>query len=352
MAWSEFSSNRTRLSVLQAVCMTVLTVAHCGAQEPVMTSDAARRILIVLGAEGEPQYGEAFRTWGQRWQAAQGASELRLIDGTATAIDTDTIIDTDTTNNTEREGTSSDRDALLQWISEASEEGKEHWLILIGHGTQDRKDASFNLRGPDISATELAAALAQRPGKWVIIVCSSCSAPFLKSISGPDRIIITATKTGAEENFSRFGDFLSMAISDQTADLDHDASVSVLEAFLAASQGVAKYYEERGLLATEQALLDDNGDGRGTPGVFYRGIRAIKAPAEGASLDGPVASRTIWQSNSDSPLPPDRLAEIEIIEQRIEDIRGRKGTFEEDEYYSQLERLLLKIARLRGLIQN
>ena len=30
------------------------------------------------------------------------------------------------------------------------------WLVLIGHGTFDGKEARFNLRGPDLTATELA----------------------------------------------------------------------------------------------------------------------------------------------------------------------------------------------------
>ena len=48
----------------------------------------------------------------------------------------------------------------------------------------------------------------------------------------------------------------------QKADLDKDDQVSLLEAFLTASVRTAEFYEETSRLATEHALIDDNGDRR------------------------------------------------------------------------------------------
>jgi len=40
-------------------------------------------------------------------------------------------------------------------IGERKESPDELWLVLIGHGTFDGKEAKVNLRGPDLSAADL-----------------------------------------------------------------------------------------------------------------------------------------------------------------------------------------------------
>ena len=47
--------------------------------------------------------------------------------------------------------------------------------MLIGHGTFDERDYKFNLPGPDISATELAAAAGQDPGAQLVVNMTSSS---------------------------------------------------------------------------------------------------------------------------------------------------------------------------------
>ncbi|MFN9602997.1 MAG: hypothetical protein ACK6A7_06080 [Planctomycetota bacterium] len=311
-------------NVLMAVLLMGLSCRSLAAGDP--PSD--RRMGVVLGAAGEELYGEAFRSWGSRWREAAKNFQFTLFDGTRDEA-TDSV--------------HSQRDAILTWIAQADSKEREHWLILIGHGTHDAKATRFNLKGPDLSTTELGKALEGRPGKWVIIVCSSASAPFLKALAGPDRVVITATKSGSEDNYSRFGDFVSQSLEDPQVDMDHDRNVSVLELFLAASRRVEKYYSEQGLLATEQALIDDNGDGRGTPAAFYRGVRAVKAPAEGSSLVGDDAARYFLASNEHEIAIEDQKKIVEI-EDAIESLRKRKGDMDVDAYYGELEILLLQLA--------
>jgi hypothetical protein len=287
-----------------------------------------RRMCIVLGAAGESLYGEAFRAWGSRWREAATDFDLTMIDGTLDG---------------ESDPTMDQRDAILTWISAADPGDLEHWLIFIGHGTHDAKATRFNLKGPDLSAAELGRALESRPGNWVLIFCASASGPFLPALAGPDRVVITATKSGSEENYSRFGDFLSQSLGDSQADMDHDQNVSVLELFLAASRRIEKYYADQGLLATEQALIDDNGDGRGTPAAFYRGIRAVKAPAEGAPLDG-AAARRLALSSVGASVSIEHGQKIAEIEAAIDELRRKKPGMDEDAYYRELENLLLQLA--------
>ena len=70
-------------------------------------------------------------------------------------------------------------------------------------------------------------------------------------------MIITATKSGDEQNFARFGQFISSAIADAASDLDKDGQVSLLEAYLTACRQVEEYYDAEARLASEHALLDE-----------------------------------------------------------------------------------------------
>ena len=99
-------------------------------------------------------------------------------------------------------------------------------------------------------------------------MCSSTprapSAPFIEALSGPGRVIVTATRNGGEVYATLFGGPFVEAFSLEAADADHDGKVSILEAFDYARKTVAASYQREGLLPTEHALLDDNGDKEGT----------------------------------------------------------------------------------------
>jgi len=81
----------------------------------------------------------------------------------------------------------------------------------------------------------------------------------LNKLSATNRVIITATRSGNEQNFARFGQYFAEAITSTDADLDKDGQVSLLEAFLIASRRTSEFYKVEGRLATEHALIDDNG---------------------------------------------------------------------------------------------
>ena len=118
---------------------------------------------------------------------------------------------------------------------------------------------------------------------------------FINRISGEKRIVVTATKDGNQYNFARFGRFFSDSLSDETIDLDKDGQTSLLEAFIAASNGVQEFYDSDGRLATEQALLDDNGDSKGTPADWFEGTRAVKKAKSGGLADGLIANQTFFR---------------------------------------------------------
>ncbi len=302
-----------------------------------LTSDGAskmpqRSIMVVIGAAGEEDFGKIFRESAERWRNVFQSDDFHLLDG----------------SDPEKKEDKDHRQQILDWISRPSdgEVLQERWLVLIGHGTHDKSAAKFNLKGSDISAETIAKTISKVDAKWLIIDGSSSSGPFINALSGVNRIIMTGTKSGAEQNFARFGEYLSQAIADPSTDLDHDDCVSILEAFLSASNRVVQFYENEGRLASEQALLDDNGDSRGTPAAFYRGARPVKAPANGLKLDGAFASR-ILVSNFGVPdsRSNEQRALADSLANQIELLRAQKKDMAEDMYYKELERLFLEVAK-------
>ena len=288
-------------------------------------------VLVVVGADGTEEYGKQFRQWAERWEAAAKKSEAAF-----RAI------------GLKAEDKTTDHERLKHQLAEEIKASSEPlWLVLIGHGTFDGKTAKFNLRGVDVTAAELAEWIKPIERPLAIVNCSSSSGPFLTELSGPNRVVVTATKSGYEQNFARFGDYLSSAIADPQADLDKDEQTSLLEAFLLAAAGVQEFYSKDGRLVTEHALLDDNGDRLGTAADWFRGVRATKVAKEGASPDGLRASQFhLVASGREQQLPAQARARRDELEREIATLRERKASLKEDEYFEQLEPLLVELARL------
>lgn len=294
--------------------------------------DLRGNVLIVLGAPGTDEYGKMFQQWGLNWTIAAetGRCQTEIIDGTAQ--------DTQVLDNIEKR---------ILALSEESED-IPLWIVLIGHGTFDGKVANFNIAGPDLSSNDLKKWLSPAKRPVAVICCFSASGAFLDDLSGPNRVVMTSTKSGQETNFSRFGEFLSKAIKDGLADIDKDRQVSLLEAFLYASKQVDDYYESRGQLVTEHALLDDNGDQLGTRSDAFQGTRVSARTRQPESLlDGMRAHQ--WHlvpNEEDLSLPAEVVQQRNDLELQLENLRSRKPDLPEDDYYAQLEVILLKLARL------
>lgn len=223
------------------------------------------------------------------------------------------------------------------------------WLILIGHGTFDERSAKFNFIGDDLSAEGLAGLIKEAKRPLVIINTTAASAPFLQKLSGPGRIIITATKSGAEESYAHFGEYFSQALTvdKKKTDLDSDGGVSLLEAFLYASGEVTTFFDTQGRIATEQALIDDNGDAMGTPAKFFRGVRAIKAAKSQAQPDGLRAHQIqLIPSPAEALLSESQKTERDHLEMGIFALREKKSSMEESAYYAELEKIMLSLAKI------
>lgn len=325
-------------------CAIALAVAGVPAASSAGNPDPRPTLILVRGAGGEAAFEQAFTAEASRWREGAAKGNLKLVE-----IGADGVVEqTGESKPAELPAAATDRARLEQAIAaERGATSAELWLVLLGHGTFDGRTARFNLRGPDVSPEELAGWLTGVERPLAIINCASASGPFLPVLSGPNRVVITATRSGAEHNYARFGDHLSRAIADSAADLDKDGQTSLLEAFLVASRGVADFYGQANRLATEHPLLDDNGDRLGTPPEWFRGVRATKAPASGQQVDGRRAHQ--WRlvpSDVDRHLPQELRKDRDDLELAIFTLRDRQAELPEDAFFQQLEVLALKMAEL------
>jgi hypothetical protein len=338
--------------LLFLLTLAMMWTAPLAAEEPAVKPDSEARqmVILVVGAPGAEEYGEAFTAWADRWQdAARQADAICLRIGPGGK-------NTDETNDAKNEAddeeaaepAANDRDRLRGQLLAVSKSPPETvWLVLIGHGTFDGQTAKFNLRGPDVSAKELATWLEPLVVPVAVINCASSSGPFVNELSRDGRVIVTATKSGFQYNYARFGDYLSAAVVDPAADLDKDEQTSLLEAYLAASARTQEFYDQEARLATEHALLDDNGDGLGTPADFFQGFRAVRAAKDGASPDGSRAKQfVLLRRGREAEMPAEVRRRRDELELAIESLRRRKAQLTADAYYSELEPLLVEMARL------
>jgi len=320
-----------RLIIKLLTVVVFLNVAAFSANSQSEQAGQKSTVIIVVGAGGTEEYKAQFTQCAGIWQETCSKGNVKSI-----VIGLDEI------------GASDDRTAIERILkAEPNEIDTVLWLVLIGHGTFDGRTAKFNLRGPDLPAEDLAEWLKPFQRPIAVINTASSSAPFLSELSGENRVLITATKSGFELNYTRFGQYFADAIADPQADLDKDGQTSLLEAFLTASNRVTQFYSAAGRLATEHALLDDNGDGLGTPADWFRGIRPVKKAGDNASLDGYRAHQFyLVQSEAENKTPPHIRAKRDTLELEVIKLRDTKETLSEDEYYSRLEKLLYQIAQI------
>jgi hypothetical protein len=290
-------------------------------------------VLVVVGAGGADEYEGRFHREAEVWNGVcRKAGVVCSVIGAGESKEGET-----------------DAAALQGWIKEfIAKKSGALWIVLIGHGSFDGREAKFNLRGPDITAADLASWLKPMTRELAVINTASASGSFIKALAGPGRVIITATKSADEVFATRFGGHFVKAIGGEAeADQDGDGQVSLLEAFLWASQQVTRFYDNEGRLATEHALIEDNGDGIGTRAEAFEGLRLKTKPEKGGTPDGLLARQWVLLLNEEES----KLSEVtrrkrDALEREAEAIRAKKGAMGDEEYYLKLERVFLEIAKL------
>ena len=291
-------------------------------------------LLIVVGLAGNPEHGELFHKWGA--SLAEAASKVGVTpDRLVYLVDQKGEDDKLATGRSTREEIQKAIDAFAK--AATAEDAID--IVLIGHGSYDGQTARFNLPGPDMNAGAFNAVVKRLPARQLVFVnTSSSSGPFVEALSAPGRTIITATRSGAEQFATLFGGYFVDAFTSADADQDKNQRVTMLEAFRYAKAGVTRAYEQEGLLATEHAMLDDNGDREGSQDPSATGA------------DGKLAASLSLGSVADAaPLPEDPklralVLERRDLERRVESLRLLKDSMPPAKYTAELERLVTELA--------
>jgi hypothetical protein len=266
--------------------------------------------LIVGGLGGQSKYDDAFATHARR--LAEAAERTLGGDAGLTLL----------------VGPEATREALraeLAGLAERTTAADRLIVFLVGHGSFDGTEYKFNLPGPDIDGTELGQLLAGVPARSQLIVnATSASGAVLEKWAAEGRTVITATRSGAERNATRFAEHWAAALSDGEADINKNGVITAQEAFDYASRRVAESYESEGTLATEHPQLA--GDDAAAFDVARLTARVVNTP-ELVTLN----------------------AERDALEEQIAALRLRRDELGDD-YLTQLQALLVQLALVQQRI--
>jgi hypothetical protein len=142
------------------------------------------------------------------------------------------------------------------------------WVICLGHGHHDGRQAWWNLPGPDLSAAEFGKLFAEvNCREQVFVMTFSLSGYFISPLARRDRVVIAATEADAETNETTFpavfAKALAAGLDPAEHDFDRDGRLTLLDLYVATAKEVAQNYAAAEQVATEHAQLDDDGDGVG-----------------------------------------------------------------------------------------
>jgi hypothetical protein len=289
-----------------------------------LEAHAATFYVIVAGLGGEPDYEQRFTT---------AANDLdRIFTSAGATARVYTLIGAQAT-------AARFRDTIKTIESEATADD-DFALILIGHGSFDGVEYKFNLPGPDVTATEIAALCDRVASRRQLIVdTTSASGGAMQALEKPGRAVIAATKSGTEKNATVFARYWVDALQDVSADIDKSDSVSAMEAFLYATEKTAAFYDAEKRLATEHAVFNDVGHGEPVrepgsgQGVLLSNFTLLRLDARQLAANDP-AKRAL-------------LDKKEELERKIDILKYRKAAMDPADYKKQLTDALVELSNVQ-----
>ena len=300
-----------------------------------------RHAVLLGGLGGTPDYTATFRGYlADTYQALiqnAGFDDARVIVLAEAAIEGEPFVD----------GVATAEAIRAAFADLAARVGPEDdvYVLLFGHGSERGGQGLFNIPRRDLTDADYDALLDDLPARRVVFVnTASASGPFIEALSGPERVVVTATRRGTQRNETRFPQFFVEALTAEGADLDKNGSLTVREAFVYAARATDRWYEQQGLLATEHALLDDDGDGNGT-----------RVDDLDGSSDGAMAAATVLRAGvgpAALAATPVLAAQKARLEEAIVGLIAQKSTLAEAAYYAELESLFVQLARLNDEIEG
>ena len=343
MSASGYETRRAPGYQLRAALLAAIVLAAIVLAAPLSFARAQTHLLIISGLGGDKKHSESFaRTSAGLADAA--STRFGIPDSEIIWLGEDSVSNRphfrgqSTKTNVER--------AIGQLVLRAGA-GDQIVIVLIGHGSGEGEDSKISIPGPDLSGRDFAQLLARFPTQKVAFVnLTSASGDMLPVLSGPNRVIVTATKSSFERNESRFGQFFVDALTKDVADTDKDGRVSLLEAYRYAVVETKRVYDSDTRLQTEHAQLEDMGtktgvadpDGRSGEGLLARRF----------FLDGAFTTHAGANDPQLGALYKDKFA----LEEQIDQLRTKKASMTAESYDDALEDLLVQLARKARTIRE
>lgn len=275
---------------------------------------AEMHVVIIEGLSGEPRYAEQF---GEQVAAIESAAHSLTGDKQIRVFRADEV----------------SRDAVLQHFQELKSgvsRSDQVALYLIGHGSYDDHEYKFNIQGPDLTGEDIAGMLDDLPSTSQLLVNTSSASGAIADLAENDnRMLILATRSGAERHATRFGNYFAAALNDPTADIDKNQVVSAAEAFSFAERQVDDYFERNGQLATEHARME--GDRANRFGLARLG--AVRPSTDDSVLAGLIAER-------------------DALNASIESLRLDQENMTPEDYRSELLRNMIGLAETEEAIEE
>jgi hypothetical protein len=280
--------------------------------------------VVVAGLGGEPDYEQRFtaaaKDLAKVFEAADSTAHISTLTGA--------------------QATMSQLKETLGAVARDAKADDAFVLILIGHGSFDGVEYKFNLVGPDVTASEIAAMCDRIPSRRQLVVdTTSASGGAIPALERPGRAVIAATKSGTEKNATVFARYWVEALQDPAADTDKSDSISAMEAFTYATTKTAAFYDSQKRLATEHAVFEDAGHGEP--------VRAA-GNGQGALMSSFTLLRLgTGQQAATDPAKRALLAKKEELEQKIDTLKYQKAAMDPADYKTQLTAALLELAKVQ-----
>lgn len=331
-------TRRTANRILLAAVLLPTWGTHADAEQT--------HLLIVTGLGGDEAYTEQFHAWAATLVTA-AAERYALPPENITYLGEDPALDPTLIS---ARSTRENIESAIRILARTAAPDDHVVIVLFGHGSFTNA-ARINLPRRDLTAADFGRLLDLFPSQPVTFInAASASGPFVGALSGPGRTIMTATKTGRERNAARFGGYFVEAFAEGEAEADQnkDERISMLEAFRFARARVVQAYEKEGLLATEHAILDDNGDGEGSESP--EPLAGDGMVARTRFLTSGAASQAEAGDAEDAELRL-LLAEQQALEAQVEELQRRRGAMEPEEYQAEFERLMIALAEASSAVR-
>jgi hypothetical protein len=279
------------------------------------TAGAHTYVVVVGGLGGEPAYEERFAE-----EVRDLAEAGRALTGDAARVHA-------------LSGPAATREAIRDALGEVARQASGDDVLLgffVGHGNVDGTTYKLNVPGPDPTCQDLREWLDRVAARrQLVVLATSASGACLTPLERPGRVVLSATRTGTERNVPVFARYLIEALKDPAADRDHDERVTALEAFRYAEQKVQRFYGDQQRLATEHPVLSSES------------ARDFVLARHGRAAQEAVAERAV---------PPALAERRSALEGQIQALKERKASMPGEAYWSELEHVLVELARLQDTI--